>query len=61
MKYAMLIHYKPGHTDALSEEEFKAMLAEYIALRDDPAVHRQRGSCSRSRRPRRCACRTGGR
>ena len=27
---------RPGHTDALSEDEFKAMLAEYIALRDDP-------------------------
>ena len=36
MKYAMLIHYKPGHTDTLSADEFKAMLAEYIALRDDP-------------------------
>ena len=36
MKYAMLIHYEPGHTDALSEEEFKAMLGEYTALRDDP-------------------------
>jgi hypothetical protein len=36
MKYAMLIHYEPGHTDALSEDEFKAMLGEYTALRDDP-------------------------
>jgi hypothetical protein len=36
MKYAMLIHYRPGHTDALSEDEFKAMLAQYIALRDEP-------------------------
>jgi len=36
MKYAMLIHYEPGHTDALSENEFKAMLAEYTALREDP-------------------------
>jgi hypothetical protein len=36
MKYAMLIHYEPGHTDALSEDEFKAMLAEYTGLRDDP-------------------------
>lgn len=36
MKYAMLIHYRPGHTDALSEDEFKAMLGEYLALRDDP-------------------------
>jgi hypothetical protein len=36
MKYAMLIHYTPGHTDALSEDEFKGMFAEYTALRDDP-------------------------
>jgi hypothetical protein len=36
MKYAMLINYKPGHTDGLSEDEFKAMFAEYTALRDDP-------------------------
>ncbi|MGA2929260.1 MAG: YciI family protein [Solirubrobacteraceae bacterium] len=36
MKYAMLIYYEPGHTDALSEVEFKAMLGEYTALRDDP-------------------------
>jgi hypothetical protein len=34
MKYALLIHYPPGHTDALSEDEFEAMLAEYTALRD---------------------------
>jgi hypothetical protein len=36
MKYAMFIHRKPGDTDALSEDEFKAMLVEYTALRDDP-------------------------
>jgi hypothetical protein len=36
MKYAMLIHYAPGHTDALSEDEFKAMLGEYTGLRDEP-------------------------
>jgi hypothetical protein len=36
MQYAMLIHYKPGHTDALSEDEFKAMFGEYTGLRDDP-------------------------
>ena len=34
MKCAMLIHYEPGHTDALSEDEFRAMLGEYTALRD---------------------------
>ena len=36
MKYAMLIHYTPGYTDALSEDESKAMLGEYLALLDDP-------------------------
>ena len=36
MKYAMLIHYEPGQTDALSEDEFKAMLGECMGLRDDP-------------------------
>ena len=36
MKYAMLIHYPPGHTDALSDDEAGAMLGEYTALRDDP-------------------------
>jgi hypothetical protein len=35
MQYAMLIHLEPDH-DALSEDEFKAMLVEYTALRDDP-------------------------
>jgi hypothetical protein len=35
MKFAMLIHYEPGHTDALSEDEFTAMFGEYTALRDD--------------------------
>ena len=38
MKYAMLIHYEPGYTDALSEDESKAMLGEYMALRDEPAA-----------------------
>jgi hypothetical protein len=36
MKYAMLIHVKPGDTDALSEDEQKAVSAEYFALADDP-------------------------
>jgi hypothetical protein len=36
VKYAMLIHYTPGHTDVLSEDERTAMLAEYMALRDAP-------------------------
>ena len=41
MKYAMLIHYKPGYTDALSEDEQKAVFAEYRALAED---RRARGS-----------------
>jgi hypothetical protein len=36
MKYAMLIHYKPDYYEALSEDEQKAVFAEYRALRDDP-------------------------
>jgi hypothetical protein len=36
MKYAMLIHYKPDYYEALSEDEQKAMVAEYRALAQDP-------------------------
>ena len=36
MQYAMLIHAKPGYTDTLSEDEQKAMFAEYVALGEDP-------------------------
>jgi|SRR2546421_9343999 len=36
MKYATLIYYTPGETDGMSEDESKAMLGEYLALRDDP-------------------------
>jgi hypothetical protein len=36
MQYAMLIYAKPGYTDALSEDEQKAMLGEYAALGKDP-------------------------
>ncbi len=36
MKYAMLIHVKPGDTDALPEDERQAVSAEYFALADDP-------------------------
>ena len=36
MKYAMLIHEKPGYVEALAEDEQNAVLAEYTALRDDP-------------------------
>ena len=38
MQYAMLIHAKPGYTDTLSEEEQKAMFAEYVALGEDPRI-----------------------
>ena len=41
MKYAMLIHEKPGYVEALAEDEQKAVFAEYIALAEDP---RARGS-----------------
>ena len=43
MKYAMLIHYKPGHIEALAEDEYKAMLAEYMAL-----AERTRGAPGRA-------------
>ena len=36
MKYAMLIYYKPGYYDVLSEDEQKAVFAEYRALGEDP-------------------------
>ncbi len=41
MKCAMLIHYRPGYTDALSEDEQRAVFTEYRALAQDP---RARGS-----------------
>ncbi|MFZ0973409.1 MAG: YciI family protein [Solirubrobacteraceae bacterium] len=41
MKYAMLIHEKPGYVEALAEGEQKAVLAEYRALAEHP---RARGS-----------------
>jgi hypothetical protein len=36
MQYAMLIHAKPGYADALSEDEQKAVFADYVALGEDP-------------------------
>ena len=36
MKYAMLIHYKPGYYEALTEDQQQAVLAEYRALAQDP-------------------------
>ncbi len=41
MKYAMLIHEKPGYVEALAEGEQKSVLAEYRALAEHP---RARGS-----------------
>jgi len=35
MKYALLAYSEPGSHD-LPEEEFKAVMGEYIALRDEP-------------------------
>jgi hypothetical protein len=35
MKYALLIYSKPGSHEALSEEEYKQALGEYMALSDD--------------------------
>jgi hypothetical protein len=36
MKYALLIYPKPGSHEALSEDEYKPVNAEYWALREDP-------------------------
>jgi hypothetical protein len=36
MKYATLIYSKPGSHEALSEEEYKDTLGEYMALSEDP-------------------------
>jgi hypothetical protein len=35
MKYALLIYSKPGSHEALPEDEYKSMFAEYTALRED--------------------------
>ncbi|HLY49764.1 MAG TPA: YciI family protein [Solirubrobacteraceae bacterium] len=36
MKYALLIYSQPGSHEALSEEEYQAALAEYMAISSDP-------------------------
>ena len=36
MKYALLIYSKPGSHEALPEDEYKSVLAEYMALSNDP-------------------------
>ena len=41
MRYAMLVHYTPGYHELLSDNDQKAVVAEYRALAEDP---RARGS-----------------
>ena len=36
MKYALLIHYKPGYYEVLSQDEQEAVFAEYRALAEHP-------------------------
>jgi hypothetical protein len=36
MKYALLISPKPGSEEALGEDEYKSVSAEYLAFREDP-------------------------
>ena len=36
MKYATLIYSKPGSHEALSEDEYKGVFGEYMALTEDP-------------------------
>jgi hypothetical protein len=36
MQYALLIYSKPGSHEALSEQDFQAVLGEYGALTNDP-------------------------
>jgi len=38
MQYALLIYRRPDDFDGLSEDEQRAISAEYYALRDDPYV-----------------------
>jgi hypothetical protein len=35
MKYALLIYPEPGSHEALGEDEYKSVSAEYLALRED--------------------------
>jgi hypothetical protein len=36
MKYALLIYPKPGSEEALGEDEYRSVSAEYLAFREDP-------------------------
>jgi hypothetical protein len=38
VRYALLIHERPGSYDGFSADERAAVTAEYVALRDDPRV-----------------------
>ena len=38
MKYALLIYTKPGSMDGFSDDERKAITAEYFAVSGDPSV-----------------------
>ena len=38
MQYALLIYEKPGAYDEFTDEDRRAVTAEYLALRDDPRV-----------------------
>ena len=65
MKYMLLIHQgdtptprDPEAWGALSEDEQKAVYADYQAINQTPGVTPGRRRCSRPRRRRRCACRT---
>jgi hypothetical protein len=38
MRYALLIHERPGSYEGLGEDELRALTGEYLALRDDPRI-----------------------
>jgi hypothetical protein len=38
MRYALLIHERPGADDGLDDDARSALTGEYLALRDDPRV-----------------------
>ena len=39
MKYALLIHDKPGAYDGLSESEYESVFGEYFAISQAPGVY----------------------
>ena len=38
MRYALLIHERPGCYEGLGEDELRELTGEYLALRDDPRI-----------------------